>query len=178
MLGLGWHQGLQTSRKEKDEFFRKGERSPVPHEERGSFQGLKYFPPDERFRFRVRLTPVQDPTPVSMSVSQGEPRAMFRAGYFEFEVDGARARLWAYRTAHEHGHASLFVPFRDATSGKESYGPGRYLDLQVSPNGEYVLDFNEAYNPYCAYSENYSCPLPPVENWLKVAIRAGEMSYH
>lgn len=178
MLGKSWARTIEMNRREKDEFFRTGHGSPIPHGEHGAFRGLMYFPPDERYRFQVRLSPVQDPTPISMSVSQGEPRTMYRAGFFEFEVHGTKVRLFAYRSKQEHGHEALFVPFRDSTSGKESYGAGRYLDLPVRPDGAYVLDFNEAYNPYCAYSENYSCPLPPVENWLRVPIPAGEKSYH
>lgn len=161
--------GILAERKAKDNFFRVAPQSPLPAEARARFTGLEYFPPDEKLRFQVRLVP--DPTqPVLLvGVSAGEPRRMTRVGHFEFVVKGAPVRIAAYRTGHE----SLFVPFRDLTSGKESYGAGRYLDLEPEPSQEYVLDFHRAYNPYCAYSEHYSCPLPPAENWLKVPIRAG-----
>ncbi len=75
------------------------------------------------------------------------------------------------------GRPTLFIPFRDATSGKETYGAGRYLEVEVNPSGRYVLDFNLAYNPYCAYSDLYICPLPPGENWLRVEIRGGEKAH-
>lgn len=173
-----WAQEIEAHRREKDGFFRTAEESPIPPRERASFTGLKYFSPDEKYRLRVHLTPVEDPTPIPMAVSQGDPRPMHRFGYFEFDLKGEKVRLWVYSSGSSHGTESLFLPFRDRTSGNESYGAGRYLDLPVSPHGEYVLDFNEAYNPYCAYSENYSCPLPPAENWLKVPVPAGEKAYH
>ncbi len=169
-----WTKALEEHRRQKDGYFRMAEDSPIPEEERHGFKGLQYFPPDPNFRFPVTLRPVEDRTPFTMEVSQGRPREMVRKGVFEFVVAGATCRLFAYGPTHGSAHESLFVPFRDGTSGKESYGAGRYLDLETDPRGEYVLDFNEAYNPYCAYSEHYSCPLPPAENWLRVPIRAGE----
>jgi len=106
---------------------------------------------------------------------------MIRYGTFEFEIDGAPLRLSAYKSvpaaAHHHESESLFVPFHDVTSGKETYGAARYLDIEEQPGDEYVVDFNVAYNPYCAYSEDYVCPFPPRENWLAVPIRAGEKNF-
>src|SRR5207245_6278020 len=102
---------------------------------------------------------------------------MLKVGYFEFTIDGQTRRLQAYKSvpmAGEREDESLFVPFRDSTGGKESYPAGRYLDLPVTKNDEYVLDFNLAYNPYCAYNDAYICPLPPRENWLDTRIEAGE----
>ncbi len=172
---------LSLQRKEKDYYFQSDPDSPIPAPVRGTLKGLEYFPPELRYRFRVRLVKLPTPEPVTLATSKGIPRPMLRFGYFEFEVDGANQRLFAYTSApqpgHHHEDASLFVPFRDATSGKESYGAARYLDLEAQPSGEYVLDFNLAYNPYCAYSDDYVCPFPPKENWLTVPIRAGEKSF-
>jgi hypothetical protein len=92
-------------------------------------------------------------------------------------MEGSPVRIQAYQFA-EHDDLNLFIPFRDITSGNESYGAARYLDLEVEHDDRYAVDFNYAYNPYCAYSEDYICPLPPQENWLKVPIRAGEKKYH
>ncbi|MCL4323857.1 MAG: DUF1684 domain-containing protein [Candidatus Thermoplasmatota archaeon] len=172
-----WKRFLEERRKQKDEYFRTDMDSPIPEGERKTFPGLNYYPIEEKLRFAVRLAPVDPPTPLSFGVSQGPPRPMLKVGYFDFVVDGAPQRLWAYRSADPHGGGSLFVPFRDATSGKETYGAGRYLDLEATEEGTYTLDFNEAYNPYCIYSDCYSCPLPPMENWLKVPLRAGEKTY-
>ena len=94
-------------------------------------------------------------------------------GTLEFAVPGGSAQLAGY--AFEPGPVSeLFIPFRDTTSGSETYGAGRYLDLEPEDDGTYVLDFNIAYNPWCAYAPQYSCPLPPRENWLTFPIEAGE----
>src|SRR3989304_3041887 len=138
---------IEQERKEKDHWFRAGHDSPIPHEVRHAFRGLDYYGIDLTLRF-------------SLSVA------------------GKAVRLHAYRPAHGHGaHDFLFVPFRDATSAKETYGAGRYLDLPFEPSGVYDVDFNRAYNPYCAYSDDYVCPFPPPENWLTVPIRAGEKTW-
>jgi len=92
-----------------------------------------------------------------------------------FEIDGNAAKLAVYQM--EGDHEGYFIPFRDETSSKETYGGGRYLEPEATANGELIVDFNLAYNPYCAYSPHFSCPIPPIENWLKVPIRAGERNY-
>ncbi len=172
---------LQLHRKEKDYFFKTDSDSPIPAAIRERFQGLEYFPPDPAYRIPVRLVKLPVPEPVTLATSKGVPRPMVRYGSFEFEIDRVKQRLYAYKAVpqpgHHHQQDSLFVPFRDATSGKEAYGAARYLDLDESPSGEVVLDFNLAYNPYCAYSDDYVCPFPPKENWLTVPIRSGEKSF-
>lgn len=174
-------RALSLQRKEKDYYFQTDPDSPIPASIRTAFRGLEYFPPDPAFRLHVRLTKLPDPEPVTLATSKGIPRSMVRYGHFDFEVGGVKQRLYAYKSApqpgHHHEDASLFVPFRDSTSGKESYGAARYLDIEEERSGEHVLDFNLAYNPYCAYSEDYVCPFPPKENWLTVAIRAGEKTF-
>jgi len=152
---------IEAMRREKDFFFKEEHESPIPHGLRDKFSGLAYFP--------------VDPT------SKGIPRDMVRVGTFEFEIDGTKQRLAAYKAVpqagHHHEDRSLFVPFRDATSGKESYGAARYLDIEEQPADKYILDFNVAYNPYCAYSDDYVCPFPPRENWLTAPMRAGEKNF-
>ena len=172
---------IEAIRREKDFFFKEEHESPIPHELRDKFSGLAYFPVDSKDRIRSRL--VRDPNPqrVVLATSKGIPRDMIRVGAFEFEIHGTKQRLAAYKAVslpgHHHEDRSLFVPFRDATSGKESYGAARYLDIEEQPADEYILDFNVAYNPYCAYSDDYVCPFPPRENWLTVPIRAGEKNF-
>ena len=109
-----------------------------------------------------------------METTKGEQQSFRRYGVVRFEVDGQPAQVTLY--ASERDSHDLFLPFRDATSGKQSYGAGRYLDLHAH-NDEVVVDFNYAYNPNCAYNPDWNCPLPPAENWLKVPIRAGEMKF-
>ena len=128
------------------------------------------------YRFAgLRLEPVGDDARASFEIqtSDARHRPAQRLGRLRFVIDGRELALIAYRVGSS-GSDPLFVPFRDATSGRETYGAGRYLDIRVEADGSYVVDFNFAYNPYCAYSDAYSCPLPPAENWLSVRIEAGE----
>jgi len=165
-------------RKAKDEAFRQGKNSPIPPEQRAAFRGLAYFPPDPGLRFTVRLQRYSRPEQVRLGTNTGEIRLALSYGYFEFQIGDHICRLQGYRLEDAPGSEPyLFIPFRDATSGRETYGAGRYIDLKENTTGIYELDFNRAYNPFCAYNEQYSCPLAPEENTLKVAIRAGEKIY-
>jgi len=172
---------IEALRREKDYFFREDPESPIPQSLRARFVGLAYFPVEPKYRVRAKLVREPNPQRVVMATSKGVPRDMVRIGFFEFEIDGTKLRLAAYKSVpppgHRHEDHSLFVPFRDATSGKETYGAARYLDLEDWRTDDYVLDFNPAYNPYCAYSDAYICPFPPQENWLAVPIRAGEKNF-
>ena len=165
-----------TERRRKDEAFRHAGWSPLPSTRQRSFEGLAYFQPDVSYRFTgLRLEPIDgdDGGPFEIQTSDARPRPAYRLGRLRFVVDGRELALTAYRVGLS-GPDMLFVPFRDGTSGRETYGSGRYLDIRVEADDSYVLDFNFAYNPYCAYSDSYSCPLPPAENWLPVRIEAGE----
>jgi uncharacterized protein len=171
---------IEIERREKDHFFKEHPQSPIPWALRERFTGLAYFPPDPKYRLKVKLHRYPKPERVVMATSKGVPRDMLKWGDFEFTIDGQTRRLQAYKsipTPGEYQEESLFVPFRDATSGKESYPAARYLDLPLSPTDEYLLDFNLAYNPYCAYSDDYVCPFPPPENWLDIRIEAGEKNF-
>ncbi|MDV3243822.1 MAG: DUF1684 domain-containing protein [Nitrososphaerales archaeon] len=172
-----WRRALVRFREEKDELLRNDPDSPLGHGNHGVFGGLRYFDPDPALRFESKLQRYQTTEGVIMTTSKGTRQLFNKVGYFELLIGGSPARLQAYQSA-ERVDPSIFIPFRDATSGSESYGAARYLDLEVEHNDEYAVDFNYAYNPYCAYSEDYVCPLPPRENWLTVPIRAGERKYH
>ena len=174
-------KGIETMRREKDYFFQEDSESPIPHTLRGKFTGLAYFPVDPKYRMPARLIKNPNPERIVLATSKGVPREMVRHGVFEFGIDGKEERLAAYKSVpqpgHHHESESLFVPFRDATSGKETYGAARYLDIEERPTDEYVIDFNLAYNPYCAYSDDYVCPFPPAENWLSIPILSGEKNF-
>jgi len=143
------------------------------------FKGLEYFPVDLSLRKVVALTPNPRPDTTIILSTRGNQRRAVRAGWFDFKVAGRACRLEASRLLEPGvGENDLAVFFRDATTGKESYGVGRYVDPERLPDGRYVLDFNRAYNPACAFSEYYNCPIPPKANLLKVAIRAGEKDSH
>ncbi|MFY9614543.1 MAG: DUF1684 domain-containing protein [Candidatus Dormiibacterota bacterium] len=165
---------LEEFRKEKDEFFRTDHHSPLPHELTHHFEGLQYFPENSDLMVVSELEPPAERGKVTMETSTGESQVYDRAGVVRFEVDGQPAEVTLYQPA---GEDRLFLPFRDALSGKETYGAGRYLDIAPPHNGHVVVDFNYAYNPSCAYNPEVSCPLPPRENWLQVPIRAGEKDF-
>lgn len=156
----------------KDEYFKKGSDSPIPAAEREAFQGLHYFPPDPRWRFEVPLVPGEHEV-VEVPRSAGDVTVYTRVGTFDLATPEGALKLAAYHTeGHEEG--VLFVPFRDGTSGKETYGAGRYMEAAPTGHGRYLVDLNLAYHPFCVYDESYSCPLPPRENWSAVPVRAGE----
>ncbi len=161
-------------RRRKDEFFKSGYESPVPYGERAAFNGLNYFPYDEGHRVKFKFVKNPKAEAVQFQTSTGEVKAYVKAGWLEFSVKGKAGRLAAFLSGAA-GEKDYFVPFRDATSGRESYPAGRYVEV---PQSSKEIDFNMAYNPYCAYSPDYSCPLSPAENWLKLEIRAGEKKWH
>ncbi len=143
------------------------------------YKGLQYFAPDPSVRFVLALTPDPSPDTVVILSTRGNARRAVRAGWFDFKVGRATCRLEATRLLEPGvGESDVGVFFRDATTGRETYGLGRYVDPTRQPDGRYVLDFNYAYNPACAFSEHYNCPIPPRGNRLKVAIRAGEKDSH
>jgi len=165
---------LDDFRTRKDEFYRRGDGSPLDRGQRKLFQGLAYFPENPDLVVIAALQDPDNPGEVTFDTSTGDRVTYRRAGTVDFTVDGEPARITLYQSDHDEQY---FVPFRDSTSGHESYPAGRYLEVDPPHDGHVVVDFNYAYNPYCAYSSHWSCPLPPVENWLAVPIRAGEMDF-
>lgn len=172
-----WARALARFRTEKDEYFRDGRESPFSHGGGQDFEGLKYFEPAPEYRVESKLQRYLSPEGLMLATSKGSRQLFNRVGYFDLNLSGQVVRVQAYQSA-ERDDPSLFIPFRDLTSGKESYGAARYIEMRVEHDDLYAVDFNYAYNPYCAYSEDYVCPLPPQENWLKVAIPAGEKKFH
>lgn len=173
------HQ-IQKHRIEKDKFFRNSDDSPLLEKHKKEFHGLSYFPIDLKYRFEVVLQKYIEKKTIKITTSAGTQREALKYGYFEFNMQGQKCRLQVYKLLDiqkKYPHL-LFVPFMDATAGQDSYAGGRYVDLMENDSGLYVLDFNIAYNPSCAYGkEGYACPIPPVENKLDVEIRAGEKNY-
>ena len=163
---------LLEFRADKDEFFRDSHHSPLGHQNRHGFAGLNYFEPKPDLVFTVRLDP-GDGSEIRVPTSDQREKVYRRAGRVSFDVDGKSIDVTLFDT----GHPGLFLPFRDATSGDTTYGAGRYLDLEPNDDGTVTIDFNYAYNPSCVYSDGFSCPIPPIENWLEVPIEAGEKNY-
>lgn len=162
---------FEQFKREKDHFFKHHPHSPIPHAERGQFTSLSYFPYNEALNLTLKTEEFEEKQSIQMSTSTGDIRDYMRWGEVHFEVEGEPARLTLYFSP-EIQH--FFLPFMDATSATETYSAGRYLDPQIEEDGSVHLDFNYAYSPYCAYNDNYSCPIPPKENRLSVRIEAGE----
>lgn len=165
---------LTEFRQQKDEFFKHDWQSPLEADQRRDFTGLKYFPENPALRFTLPIEPYADPAIVTMQTSTGSVREYVKYGQFSFEVNGETATLQVYQDADD---GYFFLPFVDATAPEETYGAGRYLDIEQNADGTFTIDFNYAYNPYCAYNDKWSCPIPPKENRLKVRIEAGEKNY-
>lgn len=143
------------------------------------FSGLDYYPPNPSLRFELELHEHKEKEKIKIEDTGGNEREFLRWGEFRFRIANEECTLQAYKSEPEE--EQLFIPFRDATSGKETYGAGRYLDLEpeehYTAERKWILDFNKAYNPWCAYSEYYVCPFVPPENWLKAPVRSGEKKY-
>ena len=170
---------IDKDRDERDRFMKTSGESPFAKDP-GSYTGLKYYPPNVRYKVTATLTPSQEKQPVVLSTSDGKEQHYLPYAYASFDLDGFNNKLLILENM-EMGpqRGTLFLPFGDETSAGETYGAGRYLDVVKAPGSNSItLDFNKAYNPYCAYNDGFSCPFPPPENLLRVAIRAGEKSYH
>jgi uncharacterized protein (DUF1684 family) len=177
---------LTRFRRGRDELFRSHPQSPIEPDERESFKGLRYFPHDAAYRVEARFEPGEGSELVIDTGGEDGAVRYRRAGRLVFKLGGAQCQLTVLKLVQYAG--GLFVPFRDITSGRETYGGGRYLFdtakntdglvLEVMPgSSDVVIDFNYAYNASCAYSPRWACPLAPPENYLKVAVRAGELTY-
>jgi uncharacterized protein (DUF1684 family) len=163
---------LTEFRKQKDQFFVYDEHSPLTPEQRAEFKGLKYFPENPDLLFELEINEFPEKGTIQMQTSTGEIQNYERFGKIRFQISGEDAELTVF--ASHHG---FFLPFVDSQAGKDTYGAGRYLDPHLLPDGKLLVDFNHAYNPYCAYNDLYSCPLPPAENRINIAIQAGEKNY-
>ena len=175
-----WKQAVEQNRERKERYFRENQRSPIPPELRGAdFPGLDYYEVDSDYRYELELERYDDPETVTVETTADGEQTYRRVGQFRFEVDGNEVSLDAFEPTD--GSDRLWVPFRDATSGDETYGAGRYIDLEPEENkigdDAWVLDLNRAYNPTCAYNPAYECPLVPSSNWLDVPLEAGERDF-
>lgn len=174
-----WRSSLVQDRKDQDASFAADDDSPIPRAARGRFHGLEYFPPDPAWRYAGWVERYPSPTRMTMVTTAGKVRPCERWGRVTFLREGRELTLQVYRLLDlrdEPGGLGLFLPFKDETTGKETYRAGRYVDLDGPDGGPFVLDFNRAYNPSCAYGEpeRFQCPVPPAENTLTIAVRAGE----
>ncbi|HOX82407.1 MAG TPA: DUF1684 domain-containing protein [Chryseolinea sp.] len=170
---------IKKEREEKDHFMKTSDESPF-RKKRDEFSALKYYPVNPQFKIVADLTPVKDKNVMVLATSDGKEERYIEYAYAEFDFNGLHNKLLILEMM-EMGPSKgkLFLAFGDETSGDETYGAGRYIDVaKVMGSQTITLDFNNAYNPYCAYADEFSCPFPPAENLLKIAVTAGEKTYH
>jgi uncharacterized protein len=175
----GYVEEIRKERAERERFMQTSSESPFA-KKKDSFKGLKFYNPDPKYRIVADFTPIKDKKMVILATSDGKEERYLEYGYAEFDLDQFHNKLLILEMIDMGPYrGKLFLAFGDATSGEETYGAGRYLDVNKVPGGatSITLDFNKAYNPYCAYEYSFSCPLPPKENLLNVAIKAGEKNY-
>ena len=187
-IAAQYTEALAQFRQQKDAYFAAAEDSPITEEERATFTGLRYFPPDFALRVEAKVERMPQRDHVKMATSDGLTRLYERYAVLHFKLNGVDQQLAAFRTADspdadDADPTLLFVPFRDTLAGATTYGAGRYLDVEEQEtvggvNTVAIIDFNLAYNPYCAYNDQFSCPITPAENVLTVPVQAGEMVYH
>ncbi|MFN2216084.1 MAG: DUF1684 domain-containing protein [Anaerolineales bacterium] len=164
---------LEMFRDEKDQFFKKDPNSPLTEDQRIKFTKLNYFPENDKLRMELEMEMIDPPVHVILTTSTGEQRDYLHKGCIHFQVNNHDAELQVYTD----GYGGYFIPFTDGTAPMETYGGGRYLEPEEISEGVLLVDFNLAYNPFCAYNDRWSCPIPPVENRIKVRIEAGEKNF-
>jgi uncharacterized protein (DUF1684 family) len=166
---------LEQFRHDKNELFAKGEESPLTPEQKAAFKGLNYYPANEKFILKsVPLEPETDITPAPIKTSQGDTENYKKLGKLKFELEGKPCELGLF----ESSSGNLFLSFRDETNKEETYHDGRYIEVELENNIVPEIDFNYAYNPYCAYNDKWRCPITPEENTLPLELKAGEKRFH
>lgn len=164
---------LAELRRQKDKFYARHPQSPLTSSQKQGFKGLDYFPEALELRFELPIELFSEQQTIQIQTSTGDFQHYQKYGKIRFIVDHQEVELTVY--ANRNG---FFLPFVDNLAGTETYPAGRYLEPEPLPDGKFLIDFNQAYNPYCAYNEHWSCPLTPFENRLKVSIQAGEKIFH
>lgn len=153
------------------------ETTPLHEDEKAAFKGITFFPVDLKYRINADFKPIKNGKTLPFPTSANKIKYFKEYGKAIFTLDSKQFELTLYQSEplHSEGDESLFLPFMDETGGETSYGGGRYMDLNISDikNGKILIDFNLAYNPYCAYSKYYNCPIPPANNYLETEIKAG-----
>ena len=174
---LTYEMEVQAFRKELNDKYSKAATSPLKPEQRNVFDGHDFYPIDEAFKIQSKFVRTPDAEVFKMKTSSDRLPEYVKYGELQFAMNGEEYKLALYqnlataRIGQYKDH--LFLPFKDHTNGEESYGGGRYIDFTIPKGETVILDFNKSYNPYCAYTDGYSCPIPPVENHLPFAVKAG-----
>jgi len=168
---------IRVFREKRDRFLKEDLNSPLKENARKKFKGLIYYPIDLKYAMVGSIVKYPtDPRPiyVNLPTNKGREKKYVKYGSFKFKLEGKDYLLQIYRPL---GGGELFLPFKDKTSGVETYPDGRYLNIEPAPEGRALIDFNRAYNPFCEFNEKYTCPFAPKENWLPIEVGAGEKRY-
>lgn len=180
-LDEAYIESMETYRAGINKEFADSVSSPLTEEGLVQFQGLDFFPPDPDYFIKARFVPNPDPEAFEMETTTERRPVYVKYGEAHFQLKGEDIILEIYQSDKakqmEEFKEYLFLPFKDLTNGEETYGGGRYIDLKIPQGDEIMIDFNKAYNPYCAYNHRYSCPVPPKANHLNIRIPAGVKAY-
>lgn len=172
---------IKKQRQQKDKQFATTEHSPLTAGQQVAFESLDYFPVDKTYKIKAQIEKSEDTTSFVIPTTTNRKPLYRKYGIAHFTLKGKKRSLVIYRSVSlmkkEKYKDYLFIPFTDLTNGVSTYGGGRYLDARISGGDSLVIDFNKAYNPYCAYNGQYSCPIPPAENHLNLKINAGEKAF-
>ena len=172
---------IAEHRQKQEATFRDATKTPLQPKDRKKFKGLNYFPANLKYRVKARFVKNENPVFFKMKTTTMRLPDYVKYGEVHFTLDGKPYKLEVYQSpeiSQRPGYSDyLFIPFTDLTNGQSTYDVGRYLEFRIPDAEEVIVDFNQAYNPYCSYSPNYSCPIPPEANHLNVAIPAGEKKF-
>ncbi len=174
MTEKSYIEKIKEIRSNYNKAFKNSPDSPLTDEQKQNFKSLSYFPINEKYKLIVKLEKNPNPDEIIIFSSKGDERQFLRYGFFEFELDGENNKLTVFKPPDAD---YLFLPFKDKTAGSESHGAGRYVDIELTSDEKYLIDFNLAYNPLCAYNDNFNCALTPFENVLSISIPAGQKKF-
>ncbi|MEM1135215.1 MAG: DUF1684 domain-containing protein [Bacteroidota bacterium] len=172
-----YEEKIAAFRSDKNKLFSEGEGSPLDRKQKKIFTTLNYFPVNPAYRIIADFEKFPVPQSIEVNTTKNMPRILKKHGVAKFQLNNITHELVVLKSMDRLADKILFIPFVDDTSGGSTYGAGRYLDAEMSGNNKIILDFNTAYNPYCAYNPTYECPLPPKENYLATKIEAGEKNF-
>jgi uncharacterized protein (DUF1684 family) len=170
-------RSLRKYREQRDKDFKYGSSSPLTDDQKHKFTVLDYFSPDEKYKVVATITPTNNDSVYRYLTTSNEIRRFYKYAYVDFTIDQTPQRLLLLKSAESSSLNFYLLAFKDLTTATESYEGGRYVDIDTPKSNKIEIDFNKAYNPYCAYNDMYSCPVPPDENNLSVRILAGERKY-
>ncbi|MCC5936945.1 MAG: DUF1684 domain-containing protein [Lunatimonas sp.] len=172
-----YRERIEAERERQYKYLKFNLESPLTEVQKRELEQLEFYPVDQSFLVKARMEPIETKKMVEVPLTDGSVEKYVRHSFAVFELDGKEVRLLLLQAAKEVDKRNFFLAFADATSGEETYGGGRYLNLRQDGQRSITIDFNLAYNPYCAYNPDYACPIPPRENILEIPIRAGEKNY-